>query len=200
MAQKLEERRPIVIAVQCNTYRRNYIDLVLNSPLAVVARGCEADVVGLDFNKPEQWLWWVNPTDREFLIHLLLNVRTKLSHDRALEWFETPQFVSYVRREIIMPSLHGWAQGRAHAARFDSSFAQAVRAVVFSDCFFTDSLYVRRIFDGFFPNAAFFQVDVNGRHIDPVWTETLEERRRRVAPEVGALALVVADGGERAAS
>jgi hypothetical protein len=172
MAQKLEERRPIVIAVQCNTYRRNYIDLVLNSPLAVVARGCEADVVGLDFNKPEQWLWWVNPTDREFLIHLLL----------------------------IMPSLHGWAQGRAHAARFDSSFAQAVRAVVFSDCFFTDSLYVRRIFDGFFPNAAFFQVDVNGRHIDPVWTETLEERRRRVAPEVGALALVVADGGERAAS
>lgn len=150
----------------------------------------------LDLESRDSWFnssfitsWWVDPFEGDNLL-LALKENEDLSLKAAREWVLTDEFVSFVRErisEVLLRQYEG-------AGSTDGSWREAVRLVILGGKFKEDTSYVKRVFDGFFPNATEAVVDEDKR------IHLRERSADRVPADVTGTLVEDADFGARARS
>jgi hypothetical protein len=164
----------LLFGVQCRKPLREIVGY-MNARLERAVRGFEVEGYSFEVEAPLRELWWTLPTDDSRLSYLLMHARPSMSKNQALEWIETDEFVRYVRSSVILPRLNPWAANNAGIAHgFDQQCFEAVKAVIFGESVPTSSTYLRRVFDGWFPNACYFSCARGSFALEQIWTPESE--------------------------
>lgn len=148
-------RRPIVILVECNQAVFNYLGG--NSPFNSQIYGEHAHFNRVPDTRSyyRERDWALGPEKPENMLQMLAD-HPKFTLARLEAWLASNGFVVAARQRLIQSmSENGGAGGSM--SKFNKRWANRVKQVVFAPHIDTDSPYLRRIFQGWFPDAKFAQ-------------------------------------------
>jgi hypothetical protein len=150
------QKRPLVVTVGCNSPEELRDKLGIETPFVDKLAGGRVLITNISGTAP----WWSHPERRENMHHLLFDVfRGKRTPNFVTSWIKSDKFIDLVRRELLKYSCF---------AEHDTG---DVMIVIIGRNVDTDSEYVRRVFDGLFPNADHYEWHASERLISPIWRD-----------------------------
>jgi hypothetical protein len=101
--------------------------------------------------------WCLDPEDPRNMLRLLAD-HPKFTLPRLRKWLASDSFVRSARQTLAQTMSEAGGGGSIGSRRkFNKAWAERVRLVVFGPHIDVDSVYVKRVFQDWFPNAQFAQ-------------------------------------------
>lgn len=101
--------------------------------------------------------WCLDPENPRNMLRILAD-HPRFTLPRLHQWLASDSFVRSARQKLIETmSEYGGGGSTSSARKFNKAWCQRVRLVVFGNHIDVDSVYVKRVFRDWFPDAQFVQ-------------------------------------------
>jgi hypothetical protein len=150
--------RPVVVLIECS--HKVFKELGGSSQFNEQIYGTRAHFNRVPDPRPHGAYhreWCLDPENPKNMLRILAD-HPKFTLPRLRKWLASDSFVKSARQTLVQTMSECGGAGSTWSTRkFNKAWAERVRLVVFGPHIEVDSVYVKRVFHDWFPNAQFVQ-------------------------------------------